>query len=554
MKYISEKSLIDAINYFSGIKLKSPEQIGLFFFFKGCGFNIKASTHYKKVGDMTSDEKIKYYELLYNLGGLFDKSEKPEKRTCLFPFSISDSIKKNDYFNGGTPFKNLLSRIRDTVDNSLIDESKFLRISDESRDKFKFARNYIEILKGDSFLSGVKISITYFSIWYMRYRGFDTDNISNDDLRNSCIQKTIEELNINSYELDTIFDDDRKDVSFSDSEITAELLRSRLNFENDIPEVISGTPDFDLGGNNMIDNEYIKNISEDKGNNISKYNLYRLLKNTKQVIIHGVPGTGKSYLTKEIESYFKFAETIQFHPSMTYEQFIGGYTINENGGLEPQIGAFLKACIRAKETDGDCLFVIDEINRGNISKIFGETILTLDRGYKVNLVAPLKDLKGNKITSFEIPDNLYIIGTMNSTDRSIAFVDYAIRRRFAFVKFHPNYDVVRNNFIYSGKHNIDIYLIMKNLNDRILDVLGSQEFLLGQSYFLPKWLKDENDKYSWSDEDIKNVFNHYLIPIIEEYTFGNNTNLKKIVGSSLSSIIEDTDKFVLELINEFSLN
>lgn len=552
MKFINEESLKDTINYFSEFEMKSPEQLGLFFFFKGLGFNIRIPTYYKKVGEMKSDEKEKCNQILFNLGSLFDINEKPGKRTCLFPFSITNPVGKGSYFNGGTPFKSLLSRIRDTVDNTLIDDSKYLRISDESTDKFKLARNYIDILSSESFLDGKRISLTYFSAWYMRFRGFDADEgVTDEDLRNTCIEKTCEELNISPEEINYIFIDDRRTLYFSNSEIKGINLRKLLNFEGESPEIFAGKIDFELLGGHIVDKDYIQDIVQDIGNNISSDDLYKLLKQAKQIILHGAPGTGKTFITKKIESKFEKVQTVQFHPSMSYEQFIGGHTIDEAGELTSKSGIFLKACKEAESMEGDYLFVIDEINRGNISKIFGETILVLDRGYEVDLVSPIKDESDEMITSFKIPKNLYVIGTMNSADRSIAFIDYAIRRRFAFVKFSPNYSVVQNNSEYHGIHDVKIDQIMRGLNNRISENLKNEDLLIGQSYFMPNWLKKDG-KYIWTDTDVQILFNHYIIPIIEEYAYGNTRYLNKIVGSNIATRIQDTEKFIEELVQEFS--
>ncbi|MBU5669268.1 AAA family ATPase [Peptoniphilus sp. MSJ-1] len=551
MKYLSQNSLKETINYFTEFDMKSPEQLGLFFFFKGLGFNTKIPYYYKKVGEMNSDEKEKYNQILFNLGALFDFNEKPGKRTCLFPFSISNPVDKSSYFNGGTPFKSLLSRIRDTVDNTLIDTSKYLRVSDDNTDKFKFARNYIDILCSEAFLNGKRISLTYFSAWYMRFRAFDVDEkAQDDDLRNACIEKTCEELNISSEEINNIFIDDRKTLSFVNTEIHGNDLRDMLSFKGELPEIFAGNIDFDLLGEHIVDREYINEVVQSVGDNISPDNLYELLQNAKQVILHGVPGTGKSFITKQIESKFEKVQTVQFHPSMSYEQFIGGHTIDLEGNLVTKAGVFLKACKEASGMKGDYLFIIDEINRGNISKIFGETILVLDREYEVDLVSPLRLDNGDIITDLKIPENLYIIGTMNSADRSIAFIDYAIRRRFAFVKFNPNYSVVQNNSEYMGNYDVKIYQIMKQINLRILEVLKNEDLLLGQSFFMPDWIKKQG-KFIWTDVDLKDLFNYYIIPIIEEYTYGNINDLRKIVGVNISNRIQDTDKFIKELVQEF---
>ena len=150
--------------------------------------------------------------------------------------------------------------------------------------------------------------------------------------------------------------------------------------------------------------------------------------------------------------------------------------------------------------------MIDEINRGNVSKIFGETILALDREYSVQLPTALSSKDGTTITEFRIPENVYILATMNSADRSIALVDYAIRRRFAFVDFYPNSEVVDFESDYSQLGDIKVGKVMDGINEKLYSVLGDADFLLGQSYFLPKWARDEaNGKIKWTPHILKRL-------------------------------------------------
>lgn len=552
-KYISVESLQTAIHYFERNDVKSPEQLGLFFFFKGIGMDSFDDCYYKKVKEMSDYEKKKLYTVLFRLAAVFDANEKPGKTTCLFPFSISEQVKRSNFFNGGTEFKSLLSRIRDTIDNTLIDEGKFLKVSDDNKDKFSLVRNYIEILKGESFLDGNKISLTNFSIWYMRFREFQVeDDVSNEKLTQVCVNKTCEELNLTKAEIEELFVDDRNTISFISKQVDGETLRSLINFV-DKPEVTSEKRGFDMNTNDVVDNKYIKKVSQSIGENISEKDLIDLLLASKQVILHGAPGTGKSYITEQIKNNFDEVIKIQFHPSMSYEQFIGGYTVDTDGNISSKIGVFLETCLNAiSNKDKKYLFIIDEINRGNISKIFGETIIALDRGYYVQLSQKLLDKDSKIIDGFYIPENLFIIGTMNSADRSIALVDYAIRRRFAFVKFVPNYDIVKTTSIYVGDKNIHMDRLLSEMNDRIFKVLKDEDLLLGQSYFMPCWAM-EDDKYVWNDKKIKLLFNHYIIPIIEEYTYSNSKQLKEILGIEISRRITDTDRFIKELVKEYGL-
>ena len=138
-----------------------------------------------------------------------------------------------------------------------------------------------------------------------------------------------------------------------------------------------------MNTNNLIDNEYILNASQN-WRKYFKQRSFKFIESFKTSYITWCPRYWKSYATEQIQKEFDEVIKIQFHPSMAYEQFIGGYSVDKNGNITPKIG-ILETCLKAiKHTEKEYLFIIDEINRGNISKIFGETIISLDRGMMFN--------------------------------------------------------------------------------------------------------------------------------------------------------------------------
>ena len=166
--------------------------------------------------------------------------------------------------------------------------------------------------------------------------------------------------------------------------------------------------------------------------------LLDVLKRKKNIILQGPPGTGKTFIAKRLaygsmgEKDKGRLEMVQFHQSYSYEDFIQGYRPVSGGQFDRKDGVFLRFCERARKMpEKDFFFVIDEINRGNLSKIFGELMMLIEadkrgEGHRVQLTY------SNKGEHFSIPKNVHIIGTMNTADRSLAMVDYALRRRFAF--------------------------------------------------------------------------------------------------------------------------
>lgn len=555
--YVDPVCVKDSIDFFISQEYTSPEQIGLFFLFKANKFNSREYQTY----DATGAQKARLTRYLYDLCALFDaKQENGGKYVSLFPFSMDRTIKKTTYYNGGTEFKQVIGRVKDTMDNTLIDDGKYLRKDDLDGSKYKFAPNYVDMLYSD-FLKGHRISLQKLAAWYFRFYAFDVDdewveNLTADNFETFtriCTKKLIEDLNITADELSTMFDTTDGIIKYSQTGITGEEIRSKFAYEtNATPEVSPLTaPVSYMLSDVSITREEVTNLAAPHGDNITEEELSELLLDTKQVVLSGPPGTGKSYISDKVKVGFDHSYLIQFHPNLTYEQFIGGSTFDENGVVHPKAGVFLEFCHeagKAENANQKYLFMIDEINRGNVSKIFGETILALDREYTVQLPTALTAKDGTTVTEFRIPENVYILATMNSADRSIALVDYAIRRRFAFVDFYPNSEVVDFESDYSQLDDIKVGKVMDGINEKLYSVLGDADLLLGQSYFLPKWARDEvSGKIKWTPQILKRLFNYYVIPIIEEYTYGNKRYLQNILGDKLVGRISDEEEFIEEL-------
>ncbi|SFW22585.1 AAA family ATPase [Ruminococcus flavefaciens] len=258
--------------------------------------------------------------------------------------------------------------------------------------------------------------------------------------------------------------------------------------------------------------------------------LRSLVIRKKNVILQGAPGVGKTFSAKRL-AYSIIGEKnenricmVQFHQNYSYEDFIMGYRPNDQGGFELQSGIFYNFCIRCKENpDKPYFFIIDEINRGNLSKIFGELLMLIEtdkRGerHKLNLVY------GG--TSFYIPENLHIIGMMNTADRSLAMIDYALRRRFSFYTMKPAFENADNNGFGSYTADIDCKLyhsviskIIGLNNDIRIDTTLGKGFEIGHSYFSPEDISVINDEW------VRNVVEYEIIPLIEEYWFDNDKKL-----------------------------
>lgn len=250
--------------------------------------------------------------------------------------------------------------------------------------------------------------------------------------------------------------------------------------------------------------------------------LVNLLERKRNIILQGAPGVGKTFAAKRLaysiigEIDKERVQMVQFHQSYSYEDFIMGYRPNENGFVKTP-GIFYEFCKKAEvDKDNKYFFIIDEINRGNLSKIFGELLMLIEkdkRGQQLQLLYS-KEL-------FSIPSNLYIIGMMNTADRSLAIIDYALRRRFAFVEFEPAFETESKGFE-NLKNSIEnqnyLKLIdkIKELNRYILnDQSLGKGFRIGHSYFVPE------NGIEVTDEWLSNVIEYEIIPLLEEYWFDN---------------------------------
>lgn len=247
-----------------------------------------------------------------------------------------------------------------------------------------------------------------------------------------------------------------------------------------------------------------------------------LLENSKkkQLIFQGPPGTGKTFVAQKIALYLTQSEdrieTIQFHPSYSYEDFIEGYR-PKNGKFELEAGIFKLFCERARKDENEkYILIIDEINRGNLSKIFGELLYLLEyRDKKVKLTYSQKE--------FSIPENIIIIGTMNTADRSLAIMDYALRRRFYFVDIKCETKRLEEWLKENGCKLIASELIgaMENMNKQIEEEMHSKDFAIGHSYFMREGL--DSDK-------LKEVMDFGVKPLLKEYFFDKEDKVEEITG------------------------
>lgn len=260
--------------------------------------------------------------------------------------------------------------------------------------------------------------------------------------------------------------------------------------------------------------------------------LKNLLIRKKNLILLGAPGVGKTFAAERL-AYSMMGkkdksrvQVIQFHQSYSYEDFIMGYRPNDVG-FSLAKGPFYQFCKKAEPDDRPYFFIIDEINRGNLSKIFGELLMLIEndkRGKKLRLLYSDEQ--------FTVPENVYIIGMMNTADRSLAMIDYALRRRFAFYEFEPAFDsegFKKYQGTIENKKFSNLIDIVSAMNKVIAEdsSLGNG-FRVGHSYF--------SSKNEIDDEWLSEIVEYELIPLISEYWFDEPSQIEYWNGKLRGSI------------------
>jgi 5-methylcytosine-specific restriction protein B len=256
--------------------------------------------------------------------------------------------------------------------------------------------------------------------------------------------------------------------------------------------------------NKVVDLKEISSMSGIQVEALTKW--VRAIERKGQAIIYGPPGTGKTFIAEHLAAHLMgggngFSELVQFHPAYAYEDFIQGIRPSATGEstlcytMTP--GRFLDLCTRARKRNGTCVLIIDEINRANLARVFGELMYLLE--YR-NKAIPLA---GGQCLS--IPENVRLIGTMNTADRSIALVDHALRRRFSFIALRPHYEILIKKHSDTGFPVEKLVSILKKLNG----VIDDPHYEVGISFFIVKDLA----------EHIEDIWCMEIEPYIEEYFF-----------------------------------
>lgn len=283
--------------------------------------------------------------------------------------------------------------------------------------------------------------------------------------------------------------------------------------------------------------------------------IFELIIEKCNVVLYGPPGTGKTREVILLSHWWKKtygADTVSqitFHPSYCYEDFIEGYRPTPDGaGFHLRDGVFKKICKQAQsEGSKKYLLIIDEINRGDVARVLGELITLIEgdkRGpdYKVTL-------QQSGETDFYVPENLYILGTMNTADKSISLMDLAIRRRFLFKYFPPNPDVFdESRGFYGEVGGVKLSDLLVGLNQKLMAMGVDRDRVLGHSFLLIS--KETLNPLA----TLRKRFQYEVIPLVEEYCYADRTAMTRVLGDLVEAnglinvdVLEDEERFLSTL-------
>lgn len=413
-------------------------------------------------------------------------------------------------------------RKKDDIENLWTIFESAIKYADEqsSHNKEKFVESYNIVKKQ----YGVKWNITIGLYWIRPFFYLTLDKISRDYLLNE-ISNYNDVTEISSLK------------SLPDANTYLKLLNYFKSKFSNKDSLIQSYPELSSSAFKFITtkdgDDKDENEDEDDEPNLESYTemnflnevfmdgnsyqrLTKILKMKKNLIIQGAPGVGKTFSAKRL-AYAMMGgkdesriQMVQFHQSYSYEDFVMGYRPTETG-FELATGPFYEFCKRAEQdSNQDYFFIIDEINRGNLSQIFGELLMLIEndkRGQSLRLIY--------KDEVFSIPKNIYIIGMMNTADRSLAIIDYALRRRFSFYNLVPAFESAGFKEIIQQVNNnkfTELVNQIKRLNEDISkdETLGAG-FEIGHSYLCPK--EDVTDEW------LSIIIEYELLPLLEEYWF-----------------------------------
>ena len=524
--YISLDTIIGAIRSLRKRAIKNSTLFRDFLLLKYLNVSKSEWTYYD---DSFKDRSVNAAKYLMSIFGPGEKL--PDKYELIDPLDFSwhsQSLSEgSDKFGRFRLWNNVAGgsqNWRNVVDN---------RIENNERKSIRFKYDYIEEIKELCHIDTERISIPSIACWTFRFS--EINALNNKRARDIVIKSFLRLFNISEEERKNFFEDNGEPINFDEKMVDPQQIRQEIGEPPSSYGSKESTNEFPEETGIILTEGVIR--MESKNPSIDE--IYGALKKAKQVILYGPPGTSKTYYAEEIgKKYFpERTKFLQLHQNYSYEDFMGG-TKFINGKPEYVGGVLFDAIEEAnkiKETGEGYLFVLDEINRSNLSSIFGELFVALDRDHSNVTIGSKKD------KSISLPDNLHIIGTMNSSDRSIALIDFALRRRFKFIYLVPDEELLSKLIDDSGLYGVKVVDLFNRINEKVAEVLQNKDLAFGHTFFMPKRLFNIENEVIWNWDELEFEFNYSILPTLEEYCFGSESALTEIIGEELPKRLKGDD-------------
>ena len=530
--YLSETTMSDSYHTLSSINLKHDNELFTLLILKHAGLS-----QHDFLDLSTEITKKKLLQATSFLAYLFLSDDYlKEKYNFINPFAMNGW--------GKNPTESILMWSTQRLINNVTGggkQWKAIVINDPDKPNLiKLKNNYLEFFRNME----DKVPLDALSIWCARFSEFAQEvPLSN------LIKEFNHFFHITEEEKTLIFSiSNGIRLAYAKDRITSDFIRSLIGNPEKNPSWIEDYKTEDIE-TTEIKNSLMQfgggNLSM-QGRSILSIDRYKeLIDKAKQVIFMGPPGTSKSFLAKELSEKFNVVKRVQFHPQYSYQDFIGG-KILENGNLKDKKGQlieFIEEATLSENRDKEYLLIIEEINRANVSQVFGEMIQLLDRGESLKI--PFNDEE----RVYYLPDNVKIIGTMNTTDRTVGRIDYALKRRFYQIYCRPDIGILIDKAKIED-NDFSIADLLAKINQNLFTVLSNKEMVIGHAIFLKEFVYcTETDKFVWTVDDFEQLFNFVVIPLIEDYCNGNADLIKNVIGEKL--YIQQTGAEFINAIKEY---
>lgn len=524
MYYIKTSVIEKAFNSLASVELKEPSIAFSYFIMKACGINkltYETPNFIEKNG--------LYYSS--RLSALFSQEEShPKKYDFMNPFTLKEWPSQPV----SEPLKKwITSRLKNNVLGGGMQWRSIIDLDTHGQNKIKFKYDYVNKLKNEVFDSQT-INLYSLAIWSNRFSSFRT-KVTAKELCDEFLKTFKIDVDENNAFFNTRFD---YDLEFSNTMHDTSKIRNLIGGVR--PTNCWRPSDLIDSASDHIMTNYEFNVLPSGLQSVSIDLVRTLLNKYSQIILEGPPGTSKSFLASEISKEYDEVFHVQFHPQYSYQNFVGGYIVDKSDVIYKK-GVLLSIVDEAIfDPSKKYLIIIDEFNRANVSQVLGEVIQCLDREQSVDITI---DGIQKRIS---LPHNIHIIATLNTTDRTLGTIDYAIKRRFRSV-----YCPSEPNLLIDLCPSVDFISLcdfLKKLNKNLLRTTNNRDLSVGHAIFLSNHVK-RNNKYYWNFEEFMELYNYKILPMIEDYCSNNQDMIQDVVGYKLSNQL-DQDNFI-NAIKEF---